>query len=296
MTKMVVHSAFYITAALETVLKVEYFSTRDIKGLTKLSDELGWYTERDWEFFINNGVVFGHRLQEGEIVSSGCLTNFSNQVGWLAAFVVNSKFQGKKLGKAMLAKAMTMVPDEDFVLGLISTERGKRMYESAGFVEIGNTRKFVSAELPQDPNIKEELVREFRETDFEKVIELDRSAVGYDRSKFLRRRIDQSLSTAVFQNPNGDVQGFTIIFEGPRKVIGPLVAENKLIASALLNWELAKGGSFRIDIPHWQNDLIKRFENSEFTLERICPLMTFKGKPLPVTSDNYFALIAQAFG
>lgn len=276
-------------------MKVEYFAAPEINGLTELSNELGWYSEQDWAFFINSGVVFGHRLQSGEIVSSGCLTNYDNKVGWLAAFIVNSRFQGKKLGKAMIEKSLTMIPDEDFVLGLISTERGKRMYESAGFVEIGNCRKFISAELSKNENFSHESVRPFKENDFQKICALDVEAVGYDRSKFLKRRIQQSISSSVFEE-DGEIKGFIIVFAGQRKVLGPVVAKNIAIANALLQYEISKGGSFRIDIPHWQSDLIKQFEQSEFSLERICPMMTYKGRPLPLTSDSYFALTAQAFG
>jgi hypothetical protein len=209
--------------------------------------------------------------------------------------IVNPRFQGKKLGRDLLQKALSIAPDEDFVLALISTERGKRMYEQAGFVEIGNTHKFI-ADLPKS-EIENNRVRKYGDDDFERVLQLDSQVTGYQRTKLLRERIRMANAVLVFENEKQDMLGFVIVStDGNRQLIGPIVASTPEVASSLISSTISSGGLFRLDIPHWQNEFIREVASLNFNLERICPLMTFQGRPLPIASDGYFAIMAQALG
>ncbi len=276
-------------------MKIEYFASPEIKPLAKHSQSLGWYSEEDWECFLRTGVVFGHRLQSNEVVSSAYLSNFEDRVGWLGAVIVNSRFQGKKLGRDLIQKAISIAPDNDFVLALIATERGKKMYEQAGFVEVGNTHKFVGNFAPAE--IPFAGVRKFEAKDLDQVSKLDSQAIGYSRAKLLRERLAKAVATFVFQNDRGELAGFVVVSkDGERNSIGPLVAFDLEAAAALLRVATARGGGLRMDVPHWQGDFITSLSSIGFELERICPLLTYKGRPLPTASDTYFTLMGQALG
>jgi GNAT superfamily N-acetyltransferase len=277
-------------------MKIEYFASPEIKALAKHSAELGWYSEVDWECFLRTGVVFGHRLKTGEIVSSAYLSNFENQVGWMGAVIVNPRFQGKKLGRDLIQKALSIAPADEFVLGLIATERGKRMYEQAGFVEVGNTCK-LTGEIASSASANFLGVRDLTEGDLEIISVLDVEAIGYRRTKPFNERLKSASEACVFENDRSEIRGFIFANkDGERISLGPLVAPNVEIALQLLKTATAGGGSYRLDIPHWQSDFIKAVESLGFKLERICPLLTFKGRALPRASDNYFAIMGQAFG
>ncbi len=276
-------------------MKIEYFASPEIKPLAQHSHTLGWYSEEDWECFLRTGVVFGHRLQSNEIVSSAYLSNFEDRIGWLGAVIVNSRFQGKKLGRDLIQKAISIAPDNDFVLALIATERGKKMYEQAGFVEVGNTHKFV-ANVPQCA-AADDAVRNLETKDFDRVLALDKQAIGYSRAKLLRQRLSKATSAFVFESTGGEVTGFVVVSrDGERNSLGPLVAPDLAVAVALVRAAVAGGGSYRLDVPHWQSELIKALGPLGFDLERICPLMTLKGKALPRAADTYFVIMAQALG
>lgn len=276
-------------------MKIEYFASPEIKPLTQHSGHLGWYSETDWECFLRTGVVFGHRLQSGEIVSSAFMANYQNRVGWLGAVIVNSRFQGKKLGRDLIQKAISIAPDENFVLALIATERGKRMYEQAGFVEIGNTHKFIAELVPSLSDLRN--IRKYESNDFENLVRLDSEASGFRRSKVLLERLRTRASAFVSLDEHNEINGFVIAsHDGQRISIGSLVAPSQARAESLLTKVTEAGGSFRIDIPHWQSQFIRHISNQGFQLERICPLLTYKGRELPKASDNYFAVVSQAFG
>lgn len=276
-------------------MKVDYFASPEIKALTLHSQSLGWYSETDWECFLRTGVVFGHRLQSNEIVSSAYLSNFEDQIGWLGAVIVNSRFQGKKLGRDLIQKAISIAPENDFVLALISTERGKRMYEQAGFIEVGNTHKFVANLPPVEIEFTE--VRKFETTDFDQLMALDKIAVGYSRKKLLRERLAKAKTALVFENDRNEMMGYVIVSQdGERSSVGPLVALQSDIAMKLLLAAIAAGGPYRLDIPHWQAAFINHVTDAGFILERICPLLTLHGRSLPSASDTYYTIMGQALG
>ena len=280
-------------------MKIEYFASSEIKPLAKHSQSLGWYSEEDWECFIRTGVVFGHRLQSNEVVSSAYLSNFEDKVGWLGAVIVNSRFQGKKLGRDLIQKAISIAPDNDFVLALIATERGKKMYEQAGFVEVGNTHKFIGHFPPavESVNMPAAGVRKLEIKDFDQVSAVDSQAIGYSRAKLLHERLAKAVEAFVFEDDRGELTGFVFISkDGQRNSLGPLVAPDLGAATALLQVSTSRGGEFRMDVPHWQRDLINALTDTGYDLERICPLLTYKGRPLPKTSDSYFTVMAQALG
>lgn len=274
-------------------MKVEYFSLPELRGLAQHSQSIGWYSEADWELFLRTGVVLGHRLKTGEIVSSAYVSNFESRAGSLGAFIVNQRFQGKKLGKALIEKAVSLIPQSDFVLSLVATQRGKQMYEQAGFIEVGNTHKYVLKSAVGA--VAHSSIRNFQESDWPVILKLDRHAIGYGREKLLRHKIEHALKVYVFDEDG--VLGFIMVGkDGEKLILGPLVASSLPIARALLVSSLEFGKSYRIDIPHWQGDLIRAVADLHFELERICPWMTYRGQPLTVTSDSYYALMSQALG
>lgn len=276
-------------------MKIEYFASPEIKSLTKHSQSLGWYSEDDWESFLRTGVVFGHRLQTNEVVSSAYLSNFEDRVGWLGAVIVNSRFQGKKLGRDLIQKAISIVPDNDFTLGVIATERGKKMYEQAGFIEVGNTHKYVGNFSTSEEPLSG--ARKFETKDFDQILKLDSQAVGYSRSKLLRERLLKATAAFVFENDRSEIDGFVMLSkDGERNSIGPLVAADSMAAAALLRATILNGGVFRLDVPHWQAEFISSLNSMGFELERICPMLTYKGRVLPTTSDTYYTIMAQALG
>lgn len=276
-------------------MKIEYFASPEIKPLAQHSRTLGWYSEDDWECFLRTGVVFGHRLQNSEVVSSAYLSNFEDRVGWLGAVIVNSRFQGKKLGRDLIQKALSIAPDNDFVLALIATERGKKMYEQAGFVEIGNTHKFVANLQPTETEVLG--TRKFEAKDFDLVAKLDSKAIGYSRAKLLRERLARAVEAFVFENDRSELIGYVVVSkDGDRNSVGPLVALEPIVAASLLQQSIMRGGAYRLDVPHWQGEFIRSLSELGFELERICPLLTYKGRPLPTISDTYFSIMAQGLG
>ena len=85
--------------------------------------------------------------------------------------------------------------------------------------------------------------------------------------------------------------------EGSLLCIGPVVApDERTAADLIVKSALDHPGPVRLDVPEGKNDLFQMLEEDGFELERIPPLLSFGGQPLPAMSSNYMALAGQALG
>jgi GNAT superfamily N-acetyltransferase len=289
-------------APVLSMMPLERFSERDIAALTAHSKTIGWYEAADWEDFIGTGEVFGHRLASGEIVSSAYLGRFGGGIGWIGAFIVNPRLQGKGLGKTLLERCLSEHGCGGAALGLVSTEEGKPLYHKSGFVDIGSTCKLVSEtgfKLPDRAAPAGYVIREAAiESDRAAILRLDLEAVGFDRARLLDVRIGRAIKAFVSADAAGAIVGFISgALDSQRLILGPLIAPNTDLALSLIT-RLSRhwNGCMRIDIPHWQPDLVRALLKHGFRRERVCPIMTYERKPLPATSSHYFSLVGQAFG
>ncbi len=283
-------------------MRIEQFSKRDIPALTAHSQTIGWYQSADWEDFIGTGDVLGHRQDSGEIVSSAYLGRFADRLGWIGAFIVNPRFQGKGLGKALIGACVARHGQGGATLGLVATEEGKSMYQKSGFAEIGSTYKLVAEEgfrlpggdVPDGLAIREAVSA----ADMATVARLDLAAVGYDRVRLLNVRLKRAVKTFVAADAAGAIIGFISgAPDSQRLILGPLVAPDADCALSLIT-RLSRhwNGCMRIDVPCRQPALIRTLLERGFLQERVCPVMTYGRRPLPAESSRYFALVGQAFG
>lgn len=282
-------------------MQLSEFSIADIDALLAHSQQIGWYDRQDWLCFLSNGLVFGHKHQ-GRIVSSAFVSNYDNILGWLGAFIVAPDFQKKGLGKELIEYCKNVQKRFGFVLALVSTEEGKSLYESAGFKTVTHTFKFVADDtqnINSESNKNSCLVRLLSEADFDKVAVLDKIALNADRKALVHYRMNMSGRNFGSFDEHGRLSGFVFgaLDGGNRLLVGPLIAESADGALALIH-EVCRGwnGPIRMDIPKWQPHLIEAIATQGLTLERQCPLMTLDGRALPLESNHYFALMAQALG
>jgi GNAT superfamily N-acetyltransferase len=283
-------------------IPIVQFSARDIPGLTVHSKTIGWYETADWEDFMGTGEVFGHRLDSGEIVSSAYLARYGDSLGWIGAFIVNPRFQGKGLGKTLIERCVDKHGSSGPTLGLVSTEEGRPLYQKSGFEDVGSTYKLVSEAgfcLPDRPVSGTYVIREAATaTDRAAILRLDFETVGVDRAKLLDVRMRRAIKNLVATGPGGEIVGFISgALDSRRLILGPLISPDMELALGLISrlshhWN----GCMRIDIPHWQPDLVRVLLTQGFRQERICPIMTYQRRPLPAASSRYLAFVGQAFG
>lgn len=110
-------------------------------------------------------------------------------------------------------------------------------------------------------------------------------------------RARNAVANLVATGSRGELGGFILgAAEPDRLILGPVVAVNDAVALGLIaqlsqHWNRC----MRIDVRSSRQALIRSLLAAGFSLERICPVMTYQARHLGF-SDRYKALVSQAFG
>ncbi|EIT83739.1 acetyltransferase [Fictibacillus macauensis ZFHKF-1] len=126
--------------------KVESFQLsypQDLQGLLALSASVGWdYDEHELTTILHSGSVFGHKLADGTLISSAAIIPYDHFLASIGLVIVQNAYRGFGLGKEVMQRCMNSVANDTSIL-LISTEAGKQMYESIGFMQVDSVHKYM---------------------------------------------------------------------------------------------------------------------------------------------------------
>ncbi|MGE0634624.1 MAG: GNAT family N-acetyltransferase [Pseudobdellovibrionaceae bacterium] len=281
-------------------MQIEFFGRIDIPDLLAHGHSVGWYQQRDWECFVDNGIVFGHRTEKGKIVSSAVVLKYGPELSWLTGCVVNPAFQGQGLGNEIMKSVMRVYNNSTENFAFVTTAEAKPLYEKNGFKVVSNTSKFISDEgfsIPTFPLPKGYKIRPYEHADFQKICELDYSALAADRKVVIEYRLKQSSHILVLEDSERVVCGFIFgAVVNKRQLLGPIIAPDTQLATSLIA-EISKhgSGSMRIDLTGWQSQLSEKLIRLGFSLDNIWPIMSYQEKRL-FESPFYFGMMAQSLG
>lgn len=105
----------------------------DISGLINLSASVGWdYDEQVINTVMAVGIIYGHKNEQGDIISSAAIIPYDNKLASIGMIIVIENYRGNKLGKELTQACINLVPDETTIM-LIATKEGKPLYEKLGF-------------------------------------------------------------------------------------------------------------------------------------------------------------------
>lgn len=281
-------------------LKLSIMSENDIQGLVALSKLVGWdYDTDEITTLMSSGKIFGHKDEFGQIVSSAAIIPYDTYLASLGMVIVNHKYRGQGLGKEVTQACIDLVNKNTSIM-LIATPEGKPLYEKMGFKVVGYVHKLICNNyIPSEKVLLKNLtVDTLKESDLDKIVELDKDAFGDSRRKFLINRIKQSHQSLVLRDEFGCVLGFGLSILGPENlIIGPIVAPN-LEASCYLTNQLAlnHNGRLRIDIPKEDEMFMNFLKERVFDKVGQPPIMIINSETMPFRNNNLYGIAAQAFG
>ncbi len=285
----------------QTKFGMSKLSERDISGLIQLSASVGWdYDEQEIRTVMSAGTVYGHKNEQGTIISSAAMISYAEKLASIGMVIVNDSYRGHGLGKELTEACIRSVPD-DVTIMLIATKEGKPLYEILGFDTITCVHKLISdnyVPFHQEDGGLEYDVLPLTDIHFEQVRAMDRDAVGADRGPFLAVRIRQARQGVVVTHRNGNLAGYGLGIAGPvNMILGPIVATNHDVACCIIR-ELAKEhqGRLRIDVPDGQPLFVRSLEKSGFVKESQPPIMIKNSSSLPERNHTLFGIAAQIFG
>ncbi|MBO8177629.1 MAG: GNAT family N-acetyltransferase [Bacillus sp. (in: Bacteria)] len=285
----------------QTRFQMHRLNKKDTPELIALSASVDWdYDEQEINTIMSVGIVYGHKNEQGDIISSAAIIPYDNKLASIGMVIVNENYRGNGLGKELTQACINSVPNETTIM-LIATKEGKPLYEKLGFQTVTYVHKFLSDNympLYSDHENKEYEIIPLTDSHFSQVQELDQSAIGADRSSFLKFRIQQAKQGVVVRNNNGDIVGYGLSIEGPiNLILGPIVAINDDVATYIIE-HLARGyqGKLRIDVPDGQESFITYLEKCGFNKVNQPPVMVKNSIQLPPRNDTLYGIAAQIFG
>jgi hypothetical protein len=283
------------------ILELVQFDTCDVKGLVELSASVGWdYDEKEIGTVLSSGKIFGHKNDEGKIVSSAAIIPYDTSLASIGMVIVNKDFRGMGLGKKAAGKCLESVSKETAIM-LIATEEGKPLYEKMGFQTVDFVHKYLCDHYITNTkplNNSDMIFEEFSGDDFDELLKLDADAFGDKRSSFLMNRIKQSEKCLVVKDHNGTIVGYGLSVLGPiNLLLGPIVAPDFQTAFVLIDQLSSKHqGKLRIDVPSGNDEFMMLLEKSGFVNVSKPPIMVINSVNMLRRNNTLFGIAAQIFG
>ncbi|MBP0725311.1 GNAT family N-acetyltransferase [Bacillus sp. RG28] len=272
----------------------------DIPGLIELTASMGWdYDTDELKTIMSSGIIYGHKNEDGKIISSAAIVEYDSKLAWIGIVSVNEEYRGLGLGRIVTQKCIESVSNNVTSM-LIATEEGKPMYEKMGFVTRDCIHKFLCDQyvFKGTVNVSNYSIMPMEKKDLTQVLKIDKDAFGVDRKNLLINRIAQSKDSLVVKNIDGEIIGYGLTVLGPvNLILGPIVANNPETATLILN-HLIKSyeGKYRIDVPSGNEKFMSYLKERGFVQVSQPPIMINNSMQLPPRNNTYFGIVAQAFG
>jgi GNAT superfamily N-acetyltransferase len=273
--------------------KIELLTEADIPHNVALAQSVGWKdTESDWLVAYESALVFGVRGGTG-LIAQGALGLFGD-VGTVAKLVVSQDLQRHGLGQSLLDAILEVAKTKKVKhLGLVATPQGRPLFESRGFVPVGEV-----VVLMGTPHVPIGHGHAPSLEDLEAAIVLDEQLLHCKRNRMVRARERQATATAGLKGQSGQLKGYALATElGSHALIGPVVAEDEETAQSLiigLCQELDE--AVRIDVPSDHQSFRQWLRNIGLREQGTRVEMHLGQEQLPYRVKERFALATQAWG
>jgi predicted GNAT family N-acyltransferase len=268
----------------------------DLTAAVAVARSVGWNdSEADWRVLAACGRLFGHRDNQGQLVSTGARCDFG-EVVTLAKMIVRAEQRGRGLASQLIEHCLETRSRPSLVT-LVATALGRPVYARAGFCTVAEVSVLFGL-LRGRAGAAQTPVVALGDSDWATALRFDATVMGCDRGVMLTARRALARSAVCARRPDGSLGGFALaVTQGDRCLIGPVLADNlatalDLIDAAVADWQ----GLVRIELPATQRAAIARLAHVGLLVSESREEMTLAGAPLPGRRDLRFALAALAFG
>ncbi|MFD1553287.1 GNAT family N-acetyltransferase [Putridiphycobacter roseus] len=172
-------------------------------------------------------------IENEEVVGAGSLLA-KGRVGWLGNIMVHPNFRNKGFGKLITQHLINELKGKGCKTQLlIATPMGAPLYQNFGFKKRSKYLAFKTWKTIPFPTTKN--IRNLREKDLNRVVEIDQIANGEDRRHLIQKFYHKGLG---YFNEENKLRGFYL----PCFARGPIIAMDKSAGLALLQLKHSKVG------------------------------------------------------
>jgi len=226
---------------------------------------IGWADKEGWNpglydadcFYNTDPDGFFVGLIDDEIVSMISAVRYGEDYGFIGFYIVKPEFRGQGVGIQIWDAAMKFLSGR--MIGLDGVPGQVVNYQKSGFVYAHRNRTFKGIALHRESD--EKGITELTIKDFGFIRDYDLNFVPAERDKFLDCWLSQKESHVLGFVENESLKGYGKIRRcNSGYKIGPLFADNKLIAGKLLTSlqnKIPAGEHFTLDIPELNTASLK---------------------------------------
>ena len=243
----------------------------DLKLLSELTPE-GWNDVRIvYQTHFGQDYFFPIKLiKDDQIIGVGQLI-LNGKIGWLGNIIVRKKFRNQGIGKVLTQKLIELAWSKNCEsIYLLATSLGKFVYQKLGFIENGLYLFFQS--LGEHLSFeKNNNIISFQEKYETEILELDKLAMGEDRSRVISRFLEDGL---VYKKPNEEkISGFFL----PSLGDGLIISQSSEAGFEMIR-KSKKLGKQRIILPEQCKITIQFLEKNGYKIYREPATFMYLGK------------------
>ena len=280
----------------------------DVQAAVALCRASQWnQTEREWELFLamaaERTTVAEHA---GAVVGTAVTTVYAPAVAWIAMVLVDPRWRGRGIGRALLDRAVEHAPAGSTPT-LDATPAGRPLYLALGFTDEYGLTRYRARLADPEPLVagtaSGHVVQRADPKDLETLVALDRRVFGADRRVLLewysREWPDRACVSRSGSDPReADITGFALARPGhAAEHVGPIIACSTAEAIALASTALsqARAGAVILDVPDRQEAFREWLLTKGFAMERPLTRMR-RGPAVPGQPDHLFAIAGPELG
>jgi predicted GNAT family N-acyltransferase len=261
-----------------------------------LSQRLGWpHAVSEWELMEQVGELYilGNKQR---LWATSLITKVTDAWFNIGMVLVDPNFRKKGTGSLITKLSMVEALASDSVISLTSSLVAERVYRNLDFIEVASMadlqRSPISATGSKTLPAK---CRRAQDGDLGRIVQLEGSVLGLDRSEILSRWIAFAHLTVVFEDNSG-IGGYACLIQrgtGNDRygIIGPLVARDLEVATSIVEY-ISAAYTQKIEVfviwprdggPHEKSktDLIDFLRSLGFADKQVLPIMTWQGHLFP---------------
>ena len=272
-------------------LKIGQMTFSEATQIFALASGEGWNPGEDdlqcaWACDPDAFIALRYR---GKMIAGGSIFRHSPSFGFMGLFIVDEAYRGLGLGRQLWHERLA----PDAVIGMDGVFAMERFYAAGGFepayetvryqgVASGVVTRISYAQIPIHATVSNDILLAY-----------DRGRTPYDRGTLLASWLSRPkiMRAAAFQE--GGLVGFGLARPaGTGFKIGPLVADNALIARGLLADLIDRldGAQVQIDVPSPNQDGVALAKSFGLEASFGCRRMYFGGKPDEDVSSIFGAM------
>lgn len=270
--------------------------TTDLADALKLTQAENWsHRLEDWQFHFRLGRGWAVCDDHGALIGTALWWPYGEHFATVGLIVVDRRQQGKGIGRRLMHAIIEAAGSR--TLHLVATQAGLKLYRQCGFEEIGTIEQ-----RQGDPNrhagitaTVDTSLRAVTSDDAAVLSNLDANALGAPRDHVIRAVLASS-SGGVLATRGGKPIGFALMRPSGRgHVIGPIVAPDEALATALISHLLDRGEGFaRVDLPGDAVEVAQWLDRVGLVSVDRVTTMERGGRPSPQGPMRTFGLVSQA--